>query len=59
MSAVDFRYCPVCRRQGNDDSRLGIERVHNVEGAPPEGLLADVCEAAGHVFPVNSDEEED
>lgn len=54
---MDSRYCPVCRRQGNDDSRMGIERVHNVEGAPPEGLLADVCES-GHVFEISNSEEE-
>lgn len=52
---MDFRYCPVCRRQDNDDSRLGIDRVHNVEGAPPEGLLAEVCEQ-GHVFAIGNEE---
>jgi hypothetical protein len=53
------RYCPTCSASGNDDSRLGRDRVFNVEGAGPDGLLADVCEFAGHVFPViNSDEEE-
>jgi hypothetical protein len=54
---VEFRYCPVCNRQGNDDSRLGIERVYHVGGAPPEGMLADVCEQ-GHVFAIEDDEGE-
>jgi hypothetical protein len=56
VSDPEFRYCPVCARQGNDDSRLGVERVHHVEGAPPEGLLADVCEQ-GHVFPLGNDDD--
>jgi hypothetical protein len=55
-SDVDFRYCPLCRIAGNDDSRMGAERVFNVEGAPPEGLLADVCEN-GHVFPIKNEED--
>jgi hypothetical protein len=55
-ASVEFRYCPVCRRQGNDDSRMGIERVWNVEGAGPEGLIADVCEN-GHVFPIENEED--
>ncbi len=53
---MDFRYCPTCRRQDNDDSRLGRDVVFNVEGAPPEGLIADVCEQ-GHVFPIENEEE--
>ena len=52
-----FRYCPSCAKRGNDDSLLSRDRVHNVEGAPPEGLEADTCEQ-GHVFPID-DEEED
>jgi hypothetical protein len=53
------RYCGTCHDAGNDDSRLGRDVVHNVEGVSPDGIEADVCEA-GHVFPViNSDEEED
>lgn len=51
------RYCAACRIAGNDDSRLGRDVVHHLEGAPPEGLLADVCEAAGHVFPVGDSED--
>lgn len=52
---MDFRYCPTCHSAGNDDSRLGRDVVHNVEGAPPEGLLADVCEA-GHAFAIENEE---
>lgn len=51
------RYCTTCRLAGNDDSRLGRDVVHNVEGAGLEGILADVCEAAGHVFPVETEED--
>jgi hypothetical protein len=58
VSAVDFRYCPLCRIAGNDDSRMGTERVFDVEGAPPEGLMADVCEN-GHAVPVGNENEED
>ena len=50
------RYCHVCRMAGNDDSKLGRDVVRNVEGAPPEGLLADVCEN-GHVFEIKDEEE--
>lgn len=52
------RYCPVCRRAGDDDSRLGRDRVFNVEGAGPEGLEAEVCER-GHVFPVGDNDNEE
>jgi hypothetical protein len=51
------RWCPECRRLGDDDSRLYRDRAHNVEGAPPEGLEADVCEQ-GHVRVIEDEEEE-
>jgi hypothetical protein len=41
---------------GNDDSRLGRDVVHNVEGAGPDGIEADVCEN-GHVLAIEDDEE--
>lgn len=56
MADAGFRYCPVCRRQGDDDSRMGFERVFNVEGAGPDGILADVCEN-GHAFEIKAEED--
>lgn len=51
----ETRYCSTCRMNGDDDSRLGRDVVHNVEGAGPEGIEADVCEN-GHVFPVSDND---
>lgn len=52
---MDPRYCGTCHSAGDDDSRLGRDRVFNVEGAGPEGLLADVCDN-GHVFEIKNEE---